>query len=75
MVGIVCLKGWKFDSYNVGILTHETLHLLIDISYVCGCEMNIHTTECWAYAMNSFIETFIDVLNTKYLRDKNKRRK
>jgi len=71
MTAVVCINDWKFDPFHVGIVAHEVFHLLTCISAVCECPMNIATTECWAYTMSSFVETFIEVLNN---RSKKKRR-
>lgn len=68
-IGIICLDEWKFDAYHVSVLSHELMHLIITISEVCHCEINEYTTECWAYTMDSFIESFISILNEKYLKE------
>ncbi len=65
LVAAICLKNWKKDNFNIGLLSHEVVHLLIAISSATGCEMNNHTTECWAYAMQSFVETILDMLDKK----------
>ena len=65
MSAVICLKNWKKSNFNISLLVHEVMHLLIAISDVSGCEMNNHTTECWAYSMQSFIETILDVLDEK----------
>lgn len=68
-VGIICINEWKFDAYHVGVIAHELMHLIITISEVCHCDINDYTTECWAYTMDSFMESFINVLNKKYLKE------
>lgn len=72
LTAIICIDGWKNESQDIGNLTHEVLHLLICISHVCECPINIHTSECWAYAMNSFVETFLEILNTHHLKKEKK---
>ena len=73
LIAIVCINKWEFNSYYLGTLAHEILHMLICISYTCECPINVHTSECWAYTMNSFMETFVEILNTHHLK-KGKRR-
>lgn len=62
MIGVVCIRKWELTSYKIGLLVHEIMHLLICISHKCECPININTTECWAYTIDSFVDTFIDVL-------------
>ena len=72
LTAIICIDEWKNDSQHIGYLAHEVLHLLICISHVCECPINIYTSECWAYAMNSFLETFLEILNTHHLKKEKK---
>ncbi len=67
LIAIVCINEWKFDIQHIGDLSHEVIHMIICISEECGCPINIHTTECWAYAYDTFIETFLEILNTNHL--------
>lgn len=68
-IGIICIDEWTFDAHHISVLTHELMHLIITISEACHCEINEHTTECWAYTMDSFIEMFINILNEKHLKE------
>lgn len=72
LIAIICINDWDFDAYHVGIISHEILHMLICISYACECPINMHTSECWAYTMNSFMDTFLDVLNKNHLKKDSK---
>ena len=65
MCAVICLKGWSRDNYHVGLIAHELMHLMIAISASTNCEMSNHTTECWAYTLESFMETILDILEEK----------
>lgn len=62
LTAAICIDEWQFDSAHIGALAHEILHLIICISDACECPINMHTSECWAYAYTTFIETFLDIL-------------
>ncbi len=75
LTAIICINEWKMDAYHVGVIAHEVMHLLVCISEVCECPINMHTSECWAYTMNSFMETFIELLNKNEKKNRKKVKK
>lgn len=64
-IGIVCVKNWKFDPDHISDLTHELMHLVISISESSSCPVDNHTTECWAYFIDSLMHESLDYLTKR----------
>lgn len=71
LIGIVCINEFKLNSMNISICVHELIHLMVYISNISGCNINLNTSECWAYFMGSMTQMMIEILNQHFNEERN----
>ena len=62
LIGVVCIHNFQLNSKDISICVHELIHLMIYISNISGCEINLNTSECWAYFIGSMTQMMIEIL-------------
>ena len=62
LIGVVCINNFQLNSKDISICVHELIHLMIYISNISGCEINLNTSECWAYFIGSMTQMMIEIL-------------
>ena len=62
LIGVVCINNFQLNSKYISICVHELIHLMIYISNISGCEINLNTSECWAYFIGSMTQMMIEIL-------------
>ena len=63
LIGVICLNKYDFDTDDIAVCVHELTHLMISIAGANNCEINLGTTECWAYFMGNMIKMILEILN------------
>jgi hypothetical protein len=66
LIGGICINDFDFNAKDVSICVHELVHLMIYISETNKCEINLVTSECWAYFMGYMTELMIEILNNHF---------
>ena len=44
LIGVVCINNFQLNSKDISICVHELIHLMIYISNISGCEINLNTS-------------------------------
>lgn len=51
---------------NISICVHELIHLMVYISNISGCPINLETSECWSYFIGNMTQMMIEILNQHF---------
>lgn len=71
LIGVVCINNFQLNSKDISICVHELIHLMIYISNISGCEINLNTSECWAYFIGSMTQMMIEILYQHFNEERN----
>lgn len=71
LIGVICINNFQLNSKDVSICVHELIHLMIYISNISGCEINLNTSECWAYFIGSMTQMMIEILYQHFNEERN----
>ena len=71
LIGVVCINNFQLNSKYISICVHELIHLMIYISNISGCEINLNTSECWAYFIGSMTQMMIEILYQHFNEERN----
>jgi len=61
----IFLTEWKFDAENIGVLTHECIHVANYILDRCGVKEKKSCDEALAYLVGYLVESFLKALTNK----------
>jgi len=64
LIGVICINTFTFTPKDIMLCIHELTHMMISISDVNGCPINMQTNECWAYFMGSMTQMILEILNS-----------
>ena len=71
LIGVVCINNFQLNSKDISICVHELIHLMLYISNISGCEINLNTSECWAYFIGSMTQMMIEILYQHFNEERN----
>ena len=71
LIAVVCINNFQLNSKDISICVHELIHLMIYISNISGCEINLNTSECWAYFIGSMTQMMIEILYQHFNEERN----
>ena len=75
LIGVICIDKFSFTSKDIMVCVHELIHLMISISTVNGCAIDISTTECWAYFFGNITFMMLEILKSHFEEIKTEKQK